>query len=123
MSLKDQPDSVLEQRMSIKVAQLLDKRVNTELDRIRRDVEDKHDSFKDVLKNKMKSQLKELNTKVDLLAGNTPSTTEPDIFSLGSSFEGIFWLKLSHIYGGVTFYPLPPENASRFVDATLCFEN
>ena len=50
----DKFEAGLEQRMSNKIAQLLDKRVNSELNRIRRDVDERLDSFKE-FKDRLKS--------------------------------------------------------------------
>ena len=43
----DKLESGLEQKNANKVSQLLDKRVNTELSQIRRDIDGKLESFKD----------------------------------------------------------------------------
>mgnify|MGYP007133552282 CR=1 FL=1 len=43
----DKLESGLELKIAKKVSQLLDKRVNTELSRIRRDIDGKLESFKD----------------------------------------------------------------------------
>ncbi|KAL4238711.1 hypothetical protein ACF0H5_003418 [Mactra antiquata] len=60
-----QLESGLEQRISNKVAQLLDKRVNSEMARIRKDVNTQLDSFKDNLKDELANELEDINSKIN----------------------------------------------------------
>ena len=62
----DKFEAGLEQRISNKVAQLLDKRVNSELNRIRRDVDERLDSFKESFK-------AEIDEDFDILTGKLNS--------------------------------------------------
>lgn len=66
----DKLESSLEQRISSKVSQLLDKRVNTELNRIRKDVDDKIDFVKETLRADIADDITELRSRVDSIAGN-----------------------------------------------------
>ena len=56
----DKFEAGLEQRISNKVAQLLDKRVNTELSRIRNDVDDRMETFKETIRSEMSDELEEV---------------------------------------------------------------
>ena len=53
--------------------------------------------------------------------------TEFDIMVLQQSYEGIFWLKLTHKTESLVLLPcvcyLPPENSSRRVDVNEFFDN
>lgn len=66
----DKLESSLEQRISNKVSQLLDKRVNTELNRIRKEVDDKIDFVKETMRADTADDIAELRSKVDSLADN-----------------------------------------------------
>ena len=59
--------SRLEQKISAKVAQLLDKRVNTELSRIKKEVNDKLDSFKETFRDEINDMLVDITSKVNEL--------------------------------------------------------
>ena len=63
----DQFEAGLEQRISNKVAQLLDKRVNTELNRIKKDVDERIDTFKETLRSEINEDLDEINEKLSKL--------------------------------------------------------
>ena len=74
----DKLESGLEQRISTKVAQLLDKRVNVELGRIKKDVDSKLNTFRDTLREEVADDLQEINDKLSSIA--TPVTNNtPDI--------------------------------------------
>ena len=64
----DQLESSLEQRIANKVSQLLDKRVNLELKRIYKDVDEKIDAFRESMRSDVGDELAELRAKVDQLA-------------------------------------------------------
>ena len=66
----DKMESGLEQRISSKVAQLLDKRVNSELSKIRKDVNDRMDDFKESIKADLAADLDEIR---DELASRQPT--------------------------------------------------
>ena len=70
----DKLESGLEQRISNKVAQLLDKRVNTELNRIKKDVDTRLDSFKESLKDELAADLADINAKLESV---TSAATAP----------------------------------------------
>ncbi len=61
----DKLESGLEQRIATKVSQLLDKRVNSELGRVRKDVDTRLDSFKDNLRTEVAAELDDMSTKLD----------------------------------------------------------
>ncbi|WAR08689.1 LOW QUALITY PROTEIN: hypothetical protein MAR_018647 [Mya arenaria] len=75
----DKLEATLEQRESSKVSQLLDKRINSELNRIRRDVDDRMDVFKETMRVDVSEEITELKAKVDSLADNRPASGN-DIF-------------------------------------------
>ena len=81
----DKFEAGLEQRISNKVAQLLDKRVNTELSRIRKDVDDRMETFKETIRSEMSDELEEVNNK---LASLQRSETVPDR-SLNVAIRGL----------------------------------
>ncbi|KAL4229726.1 hypothetical protein ACF0H5_010114 [Mactra antiquata] len=68
----NQLESGLEQRISNKVAQLLDKWVNSEMARIRKDVNTQLDSFKDNLKDELASELEDINSKIQQMSSQPP---------------------------------------------------
>lgn len=80
----DKLESGLEQRISSKVAQLLDKRVNTELNRIKKDVENRLDDFKSSLREELASDLADINAKLNAVSAVTsapapaPLPAQPD---------------------------------------------
>ena len=63
----DKLESCLEQKISTKVAQLLDKRVNIELSRIKKEVNDKLDSFKETFRDEINDELVDITSKVNEL--------------------------------------------------------
>ena len=75
----DKLESGLEQRISTKVAQLLDKRVNSELNRIRKDVEDKMESLKDDIRADISSDLYDINEKLRKLSNVPPALNHSDL--------------------------------------------
>lgn len=74
-------ESGLEQRIATKVAQLLDKRVNSELGRIKHDIEARLDTFKDTLKEEFGDEIEEIHKKIDTLPAHTAHTEvgKPDL--------------------------------------------
>lgn len=64
----DKLESGLEQRIANKVSQLLDKRVNSELGRIRKDIDSKLESFQESLCSDVAEELDEINAKVQSLS-------------------------------------------------------
>ena len=71
----DKFEAGLEQRISTKVAQLLDKRVNSEMNRIRKDVDERLDAFKESFQD-------EINGEFDVITGKLHS-----LQSLGHSYD------------------------------------
>lgn len=71
----DKFEAGLEQRISNKVAQLLDKRVNTELNRIKKDVDDRVETFKETFRAEIDEDLNELNNKLNNMNVQTPDTS------------------------------------------------
>ena len=63
----DKLESCSEQKISTKVAQLLDKKVNTELSRIKKEVNDKLDSFKETFRDEINDELVDITSKVNEL--------------------------------------------------------
>ena len=76
----DQLQSSLESRITNKVSQLLDKRVNSELGRITRDVDKKFDSFKDSMKAELTADLVDIRDQIASMSSSAPpvSTEAPD---------------------------------------------
>lgn len=74
----DRLESGLEQRISSKVAQLLDKRVNVELNRIKRDVDNHIDSFKESLKAEVAADIADVSDRIDNLRIGA-ATSQPDL--------------------------------------------
>lgn len=72
----DKLESGLEQRISKKVSQLLDKRVNSELNKIHKDVDDRLDIFKGQLRSEVSEDLDVINEKLSNL--NVRPTNSPD---------------------------------------------
>ncbi|WAQ97664.1 hypothetical protein MAR_030354 [Mya arenaria] len=70
----DKLEATIEQRISSKVSKLLDKRINSELNRIRRDVDDRMDVFKEIMRVDVSEEITELKAKVDSLADNRPAS-------------------------------------------------
>ena len=66
----DKLESGLEERISSKVAQLLDKRVNVELTRIKKDVNARLDTFRETLREELADDMETLNTKVSSLVSS-----------------------------------------------------
>lgn len=64
----DKLESSLEQRISNKVAQIIDKRVNTELSRICKDVDSRLESFKEEIKSDISADLHDINDRVRVLS-------------------------------------------------------
>ena len=60
----DKMESGLEQKIANKVSKLLDKRVNTELSWIRRDIDGKLDPFKDEMRTNISDELEDINSKI-----------------------------------------------------------
>ncbi|MEW8548224.1 MAG: hypothetical protein AB2693_32370 [Candidatus Thiodiazotropha sp.] len=60
----DKMESSLEQRISSKVAQLLDKRVNSELSKIRKDVDTRMDDFKESIKADLAADLDDIRDEL-----------------------------------------------------------
>ena len=75
----DKLESGLEQKIANKVTQLIDKRVNTELSRIRRDIDGKLDSFKDEMRTNISDELEDINSKIERLSNGAESHSSPDI--------------------------------------------
>lgn len=71
----DKFEAGLEQRISNKVAQLLDKRVNTELNRIKKDVDDRVETFKETFRAEIDEDLNELNNKLNNMNVQIPDTS------------------------------------------------
>jgi len=69
----------LEQRISNKVSQLLDKRVTTELNRVRKDVDKRIGEVKDSIIAEVSVDLEQINDKLASLTSGSASTSEPDI--------------------------------------------
>ena len=63
----DKFEAGLEQRISNKVAQLLDKRVNSEMGRIRKDVDERLDAFKETFRSEIDEEFDLLSGKLDSL--------------------------------------------------------
>lgn len=63
----DKLESGIEQKIANKVSQILDKRVNTELNRIRKDVDDKLLSMKDSLRDEITEELDVIKARIDSL--------------------------------------------------------
>ena len=74
----DKLESSLEQKLSTKVAQLLDKRVNTELGRIKKEVDANLVSFKETLRDEIDEELGEINNKLHDLSNRPMSSVRFD---------------------------------------------
>ena len=61
----DRLESGLEKRISNKVAQILDKRISTEISRIKKDVDDQISDFKDSIRAEVTAGIEDLNEKID----------------------------------------------------------
>jgi hypothetical protein len=73
-SIKERMDKLetgLEQRIATKVSQILDKRINSELHRIRKDVDGRLDAFRESVRTDVTTDLNELKTKVDDFISNS----------------------------------------------------
>ena len=76
----DKLESGLEERISTKVAQLLDKRVNTELGRIKKDINARLDTFRETLREQVADDVEELSKKVETLSSSTTQQNKsPDL--------------------------------------------
>ena len=75
----DKMESGLEQKIANKVSKLLDKRVNTELSWIRRDIDGKLDPFKDEMRTNISDELEDINSKIERLSNGAESHSLPDI--------------------------------------------
>jgi len=79
-------ESGIEQRIANKVAQLLDKRVNSEMSKVRKDVDARLETFKESLKDEVTADIAEINTKLQNLstaqtyaaAASGPTPPQPD---------------------------------------------
>ena len=71
----DKMESSLEQKISNKVAQVLDKRINSEMNRIRKDDEISIEAFKEDIRVDISNDLYEMKTKVDALS-NSPQSSD-----------------------------------------------
>ena len=60
----DKLESTLEQKISTKVAQILDRRVNMELGKIRKDIDERLSSFKDTLRTESDDEIEAINVKL-----------------------------------------------------------
>ena len=67
-------ESGLEQRISNKVAQLLDKHVNSELKKIKTDVESRMDDFKEIIKADLAADLDDSREELSTIKSTTDST-------------------------------------------------
>ena len=89
-SLQDRIDKFeagLEQRISNKVAQLLDKRVNTELNRIKKDVDERLEIFKQTFRDEISEELDGLNDKLSNM--RVPETASDTDRSLNVAIRGL----------------------------------
>ena len=90
LSLHDRIDKFeagLEQRISNKVAQLLDKRVNTELNRIKKDVDARLETFKESFRDEISEELDGLNDKLSNMC--VPETASHTDRSLNVAIRGL----------------------------------
>lgn len=67
----DQLESGLEQRISSKVAQILDKRVNSELSKVRKDIDTRMETFKESMKAEMTADLADVRAKMNTRDSNS----------------------------------------------------
>ena len=74
----DRLESGLEKRISNKVAQILDKRISTEVSRIKKDVDDQISDFKDSIRAEVTADIEDLNEKIDSLRLDSP-VSQPDL--------------------------------------------
>ena len=77
----DKLDSGLEQRIANKVAQLLDKRVNTELNRVRKDIDSRLDDFKSSIKADL-ADLDDIRDEISTRVSTTPNIPQQKDLSL-----------------------------------------
>lgn len=75
-------DSGLEQRIANKVAQLLDKRVNTELNRVRKDIDSRLDDFKSSIKADLAADLDDIRDEISTRVSTTPNIPQQKDLSL-----------------------------------------
>lgn len=85
----DKLESSLEQRISNKVAQIIDKRVNTELSRIRKDVDCRLESFKEEIKSDISADLHDINDKMRVLSNGGPVNSGQTDVSLNIVIRGL----------------------------------
>ena len=74
----DRLESGLEKRITTKVAQILDKRVNSEFNRIQKDVDNQISSFKDSFRAEVAADIEDINDRIGSLR-TEGSTSQPDL--------------------------------------------
>ena len=74
----DKLESSLEQQLSTNVAQLLDKRVNTELGRIKKEMDANLKSFKETIRDEIEEELGDINSKLHDLSNRPVSSLQLD---------------------------------------------
>ncbi|KAL4240044.1 hypothetical protein ACF0H5_000839 [Mactra antiquata] len=75
----DKLEAGLEQRIAHKVSQLLEKRVNTEIIRIRRDMDEKFESFQESIKVDLADDLLDINSKIQSISSDRTQMEQKDV--------------------------------------------
>ncbi|KAH3735543.1 hypothetical protein DPMN_042079 [Dreissena polymorpha] len=75
----DQVEKGLEQKIINKVIQVLDKRINSELNRLHKDIDTKMDTMKKNIREEIKSDLDLVHSKIDLWLPPITLIIQPEI--------------------------------------------